>query len=267
MKPQIKSVTLLKISENTSSIEIKYFVESQVEGIELMGVDAGLEWVQGESIEMIYEGEIDELHIYSCILEVEISCEFRARAYSRGLDYWEEESNHTIERQHTGQIELITESYVLEKIDYFPRVPVNYEVEESIAILQVEEVLVNQPELLQLLFNLTIWIKDLLQSPYKNIKLDKLSDIIRYLKIYTREYDSQAIDELVRPVYLSLTELYISIATFSEDDIKILESTLDEAGYKELFIELPQKIKDIEFTKFESHEESNKKFTDHLKYI
>ncbi len=267
MRPILYSVKLKNVTDSMSEVEIKYSIEEQPEGIELMGVDAGLDWIPGDSILLNFDSEVNDLYFYSITLKIVSSCEFRARAFVGEDDLWEDGTNHTIERDPSGKIDLLTDDLILDSIELVTRIPVKLDISPAIAKLHVENIVDSGIEFFQILVEIAIWIEDLLINPINNLKVHKLPDIIRYLKVLNREYDSKKVNDLGRSIYLALTNINILITTFSEEDDRVLTGSIEKAGYIELFKNLPQRVKELDTSNFGDKEDSFALFQEHMKYI
>ncbi|MCY3412584.1 MAG: hypothetical protein INQ03_13175 [Candidatus Heimdallarchaeota archaeon] len=267
MRPFLKSVRLEKVLESTSIVSLTYASEYKLEGIELMGVDAGLDWIPGDSKLMEYLEELDDLHLYQVNLEIKTSCEFRARGFDDENDYWEEGANHEIERLETGKIRFISTDEVIDLIELITRIPTNYEISLEEATRHVENVLEEQPELFQLMVDLSLWIKDILLFPKESDKYIHLSNIVRYIKTELRSYYSKKIDDVIQPVHIALTKIYIMISSFAEEDIRILTGSIEKSGFPELFESLPDKIRELEDAELETAEDRFEKLRDSLHFV
>jgi hypothetical protein len=123
MKPVLIAVSLKEIDYDTSIVHIKYRSDNSFDGIELHGVDAGLSWLKGESLELQLHDTSTKPLIYEIDLTIKTTCEFRARGYVGEEEHWEEGKNHRINRLPDGTIELLTSYAILDYIEYTPSLP------------------------------------------------------------------------------------------------------------------------------------------------
>lgn len=267
VKPRLHSMKLKGVSDTASDIEIIYIIGDKPEGIELMGMDAGLDWIPGDSKMLAYIGERDKEYMYGLTLNLSGSCEFRARAFDGVTDFWEDGSNHSLIRKMDGRFNLKTDSMTIDQVEIINRIPVNLNVSETIAKIHVENIADAGIDLFQILVEIAIWVDDLLVNPIDNIKLLKIPDLVRYLKTELRNYDSMKVNDIVRSTYLYLTKISVLIATFHEDDDRILTGSIEKEGYLEFFRSLAENVKKLENEGFGDAEDSYALFKEHMKYI
>jgi hypothetical protein len=122
VKPKLNSVIAVDIKENTTEVELNYLGSELLAGIDLHGVDAGLSWLKDKGIALKLHESEERMVPYSVVIEIESTCEFRARSYIVDEDYWESNS-HKLLRNEDGSITLETDEETLDEIKFIPAPP------------------------------------------------------------------------------------------------------------------------------------------------
>lgn len=266
MEPKLYSIKVDDISETKSVIEIKYIAPAELHGIELMGVDADLSWIKGESIELKRGVPVDEKVIHTTHLQLDDSCEFRARGFTEDEDIWEQGiGNHRLDRNEDGTIDIVTELN-RGKFSFHPGPPTDYNPVEKDYIKRIENLDNESPTLYQILIDIHYWSKSLFSNPLDENKIHKISQLIRYIKKKMRLKESFIIDEEIRPIISALFGIYTSAMAFAEDDERLLVGQWEREGYEQILKDIPQKVKKLENSRIGVSEDSGKRFRSLLKY-
>ncbi|MFV2013972.1 MAG: hypothetical protein ACC656_00955, partial [Candidatus Heimdallarchaeota archaeon] len=238
--PQICSITLQDVREDTSIVEVKYKTANKVTGIELHGVDAGLSWLKGESIEM--ELEENSKFRYMLSLEVKNEVEFKARVYNDKGDHWEEGENHKVQRRLDGTIEIIDNFVSESEFEFVWILPLEQQppFETVLKRLSLEEEV--PPSLFQYLIDTSIWFTHYYQDPLDQDLFDLTSRMMRYIREKQREISSQRLDEFVNPIFKALYSIYTNAISFLENDIDILVTQWQDNGIVDIFKGIPNKV-------------------------
>ncbi len=264
MKPFLTNLKVIEIINNITVIEVKYACDPHIEGIELMGRGDNLSWKIGDGIELVLEDQVGEFAYFTGIIDLKDHAEFRARGYIGNDEYWEE-NTHEIIRNNNGSIEFISEVKDEVEIQLYPSLnfsPLKSEIEN--AIKQIPE---KEPYLFQLLIYVALWAIPIMIKPLENPNIDYIPRVIISLKEQSRRMKSYIVDEITRPVYLALFDIYISVKTYHEDDQRILKGSWEKKGYNIIFGELIEKIKSLDFNKIGTNEDWEKKYAELLKYV
>ena len=269
MEPELSSIKLDMVTDTTSIVEIVYRAPKSFQGIELMGVDAGLSWLKGKSISLRMQPSEDPDNAnYVGYLEVVDSCEFRARGYDSEGDRWEPGlANHRIERTEKGTIEFKTE--LDRDLFYFKgELPTDFEPSIDKATYRLEHIEEEDVPLFQALIDLSIWIDLVYAEPLEESRIYPISGIMRHLKRKSRQRESKKIDEVVLPIISALFNIYRTALEHAEDDIRYLTGEWQSQGYIDLIKELPGKVKELEDDPgLGLGKDSGDRFMDLLKFI
>jgi hypothetical protein len=244
--PTLKSVKVLTVDEKHSIVEVCYYGSEEIEGMELHGVDAGLSWLTGESIELIKIDEEGSDPSFECQLEVLGSCEFKARAYIADENLWEDGMNHRITRDTDGTIELESDDLYQGRIDVKTYPPVNYTPQLDQILQRIVEQSSKKTRIFQLIVDISIWINTLIADPLQSDNVNLLSVMMRNIKDQSRQYRSYKLDQITLPLIKTLYEMYTSAITFDGSDVRILVGQWEKAGFESLFSSLIDKVKSIE---------------------
>ncbi len=122
MKPELKSVVVKSVTENSSEVELIYLGSELLAGIDLHGLGAGLSWLKDKGLHFNKHDNDERMIEYSLVITLESDCEFRARSYIIDEDYWET-NNHKLSRLDDGSIEIETDEETFNKIKFTPMPP------------------------------------------------------------------------------------------------------------------------------------------------
>jgi len=234
------------VTSTSSVVEITYRAPVVFEGIELMGVDAGLSWLKGQSISMKKQRTEEEIVDYVGYIEVRESCEFRARGYDQEGDRWEAGlANHRIERKEDATITFTTELDG-DLYAFKGSLPTDFSPSLEEAIFRLTHLDRTDPSLFQTLIDLSLWIAQVEANPLSEDYIYPIAGIIRHLKVKSRELESLKVDNVVRPVLKSLFMISRTALEFSEEDVRLLTGTWESQNYIEPIRQLPDAVKPLE---------------------
>ncbi|MDH5404157.1 MAG: hypothetical protein OEZ01_02210 [Candidatus Heimdallarchaeota archaeon] len=246
MKPQLFSIEVVKIEEATTTISVKYAAQT-ITGIEIMGVDAGLSWIKGESIKLT---KLENGYFHTELI-LEDTCEFRARSYKDEEEFWEDgKRNHSLRRLENGRIEINTDLPFSEfHFRSYPPLIFDEEIE------RIENNITNPLEtnvhLFQFLIDLSFWLQNVFENVEQENKWSLVPNIIKFIKIETRTLNSKLVDDVCRPPMIALFHMYESLLQHDEESpYEELIEFWKSKDYINEFIDMPDKIKSLENEKF-----------------
>ncbi len=264
--PTLKSVKVSSTDELKTVVDLEYEGSNEIDGIEIHGVDAGLSWLKGESLELITSNIIDNLPNMTCQLEIVDSCEFKARAYKAEVDLWEEGTNHKLVRLEDGRIELQTDDDKIDNIEFRSYPPVDYDPKLEVITNRFQDVSDVKTRIFQLLADLPVWINDYILDPLNHDSIRLLPIIIRNLKLQGRQFNSHQLDLVTLPLIKALYVMYTSVKEFHDEDIRILIDEWEKMNFEELFITLPDKVKELDGQELGSEEDADERKRELWKY-
>ncbi len=240
-EPFLAAVQNVDIEYGFTLVKIKYLVPNTVSGFELMGVDAGLSWVANKSMRMKRESKVDdEWSMYSGILQLTDSCEFRGRTFDSEGEYWEAGENHRIVKNDDGSFKLITLEEVKKTVDFRPYPPVEWipTVESAEGRLRKDR---KGNNMVQYLVDSIIYVHGWLDRP-KVLQL-MLPTILANNKRNLRKIDSAMGDEIVLPLLKIFYEIIMEIRITDEtQDPRILPGTFEKRHYGDTMLTILDKI-------------------------
>ncbi|MHA2099075.1 MAG: hypothetical protein ACW99A_10335 [Candidatus Kariarchaeaceae archaeon] len=255
--PHIVSIILKEVKENSSLFSVKYQTNKRVTGIELHGVDGGLSWLKGESIEMT--GENGSSKKFTGDIEVIHTVEFKARAYNDRGDHWEEGENHKVLRRLDGTIGIEDDFVLDENFEFIWILPLDKEpsLETVFERLSLENDI--PPSLFQYLIDTSIWFSEYYKDPLNQDLFDLVSRMMRYIREKQREIASHKIDKFINPIFKALYAIYTSAISFIDDDIDELKEDWKQEGLITLFEEIPNNIEKFSIITLHSSEDREKR--------
>lgn len=239
--PFLIAIKHMGFSKLGADVQLQYYVPVTHDGLEIMGANSGLSWLKGKSVSAERIDTVDaDWALYEASFELSESCEFRARAFKGGEDFWEAGENIKCSLSTDGSLVVDIPEDILDTLELRRSAPIDWvpDVDTAESRIRADKKARNQS---QYLVDSIVYVTNWLDRP--KVLFLSLHKILRNIRSIIRSKASNTVDELLLPLVKILYEILMEIRSSDEtQDPRILPGTFEKRGYADSMLAILDKL-------------------------